>query len=108
MTKYECVHKKRSFLSKCNIVLVQYHHLISLILKFIVHTVTCQALTKVDNGDVKCSLGDDGIYSFEDTCTFTCNSGYTLTGSGTRTCQSDGSWSGSDGACNRGTKIKYV
>ena len=33
------------------------------------------------------------------TCSFTCNTGYELTGSDTRTCQSDGSWSGSDDVC---------
>ena len=37
-----------------------------------------------------------------DTCNFTCNTGYELTGSDTRTCQSDGSWSGSDDVCRRG------
>ena len=37
-----------------------------------------------------------------DTCSFTCSSGYELTGSLTRTCQSDGSWSGSDTVCSRG------
>ena len=49
-----------------------------------------------------CSLGDDGIPSYEDTCSFICDTGYELTGSDTRTCQSDGSWSGSDGVCRRG------
>ena len=34
-----------------------------------------------------------------DTCSFTCNTGYELTGSDTRTCQSDGSWSGSNIIC---------
>ena len=34
-----------------------------------------------------------------DTCSFTCNTGYELTGSDTRTCQSDGSWSGNDVIC---------
>ena len=51
---------------------------------------------------VNCSLGDDGVHSYEDTCNFTCNTGYELTGSDTRTCQSDGSWSGSDNNCIRG------
>ena len=37
-----------------------------------------------------------------DTCSFTCNAGYELTGSNTRTCQSDGSWSGTDAICTRG------
>ena len=65
-------------------------------------TVSCQSLTNPGNGVTDCSLGDDGIPSYEDTCSFTCNTGYELTGSDTRTCQSDGSWSGSDGACRRG------
>ena len=54
------------------------------------------------NGKLVCSLGDDGIHSYEDTCSFTCNTGYELNGSDTRTCQSDGSWSGSDVERRRG------
>ena len=37
-----------------------------------------------------------------DTCSFTCNTGYELTGSDTRTCQSDGYWSGNNATCTRG------
>ena len=48
---------------------------------------------------VTCLPGDDGIPSFEDICNFTCNTGYELTGSDTRTCQSDGSWSGVVTSC---------
>ena len=51
---------------------------------------------------INCSLGDDGVPSYEDTCSFTCNTGYELTGSDTRTCQSDESWNGTDGICRRG------
>ena len=43
-----------------------------------------------------------------DTCSFTCNIGYELTGSDTRTCQSDGSWSGTDNDCRRSKMCKYV
>ena len=50
---------------------------------------------------INCSLGDDGVLSYEDTCSFTCNTGYELTGSDTGTCQSDGSWSGTDSVCRR-------
>ena len=64
----------------------------------------CQALY-INNGDVPCSKGDDGVLSYEDTCSVTCNTGYTLTGSDLRTCQSDGSWSGTDGSCKRGKII---
>ena len=59
-------------------------------------------MTNPNNGMFTCSLGDDRITSYEDTCSFTCNTGYELTGSDTRTCQSDGSWSGTDDICRRG------
>ena len=59
-------------------------------------------LTDPNNGIFNCSLGDDGIPSYEDTCSFTCNTGYVLIGSEIRICQSDGSWSGSDTICRRG------
>ena len=59
-------------------------------------------MTDLMNGKLVCSLGDDRIHSYEDTCSFTCNNGYELNGSDTRTCQSDGSWSGSDVECKRG------
>ena len=45
-------------------------------------------------------------------CSFTCNTGYELTGSDTRICQSDGGWSGSDAVCRIGkincSKIKLL
>ena len=62
----------------------------------------CSSLTDPDNGTISCRLGDDGVPSYEDTCSFTCNTGYELTGSDTRTCQSNGSWSGSNTTCNGG------
>ena len=64
--------------------------------------VSCTSLTGPVNGMINCSLGDDGAPSYEDTCSFTCNTGYELTGSDTRTCQNDGSWSGSEASCNKG------
>ena len=60
------------------------------------------SLTDYDNGMITCSLGDDGVPSYEDSCSYTCNTGYELTSSDTRTCQSDGNWSGSDDVCRRG------
>ena len=51
---------------------------------------------------ITCSLGDDVVPSYGDTCSFTCNTGYELTGSGTRTCQNDGNWSGNEAMCERG------
>ena len=57
---------------------------------------------------MNCSLGDDNITSYEDTCNFTCNTGYELTGSTQRLCQSDGSWSGMDIMCSRGTYVVFL
>ena len=67
--------------------------------------VSCPLLVNPSNGTISCSLGDDGVPSYEDTCSFTCDTGYELTGSDTRTCQSDGSWSGNITMCSRG---KYM
>ena len=64
--------------------------------------VSCPALTDLNNGMISCSLGDDGVPSYEDTCSYTCNTGYELTGSDIRTCHSEGSWSRPDVMCIRG------
>ena len=61
--------------------------------------VTCSLLTAPNNGNFSCSLGGNNIANPEETCNFTCNSGYQLTVSGTRTCQNDGKWSGNDVMC---------
>ena len=56
------------------------------------------------NGNTSsCRSGRIGVGYEGDTCNFTCNTGYELTGSDTRTCQSDGSWSGTDIICKRGS-----
>ena len=65
---------------------------------------SCQPLTAPSNGTISCS---DETPSYEDTCSFTCDTGYELTGSDTRTCQSDGSWSGTDTMCMRGSYIYW-
>ena len=64
--------------------------------------VPCPSLADPNNGIITCSLGDDGVPSNEDTCSFTCNTGYELTGSDNRTCQSNGNWSGTESVCIRG------
>ena len=61
----------------------------------------CPLLGDPNNGMINCSLGDDGVLSYGDTCSFMCDIGYELTGSGTRTCHSNGSWSGSVATCSR-------
>jgi len=72
------------------------------------YIVTCLLLDDQPNGIVNCSPGDDNVPSYEDTCSFTCNIGYKLIGSDTRTCQSNGSWSGSDPECIRGNQYLFV
>ena len=69
-----------------------------------IFTVQCPVLVNPMNGGVLCTLMNvtSMIPAYGDTCSYTCNTGYELTVSNTRTCQSDGSWSGSDAMCNRG------
>jgi len=66
------------------------------------HADACSLLTNPNNGVITCSLGDDGVPSYKDNCSFTCNVGYLLSGSKTRSCQSDVSWSGTEIFCRRG------
>ena len=62
----------------------------------------CPVLTDPDNGMVDCSLGDDGVPTEGDTCVYTCDDGYELSGDRVRECQSDGMWSGNDTTCKAG------
>ena len=63
---------------------------------------TCPSLNGPSNGMISCLLGGDGFPSTRDSCTFTCDNGYMITGTRTRTCQSDGTWSGTVAMCTRG------
>ena len=67
--------------------------------------VRCQPLSDIGNGSVTCSLGDDSISSFEDTCDITCKKGFALNGSATRTCLSDGTWNGTNDECIKGKNV---
>ena len=64
--------------------------------------VQCDNLSVTNGEIISCTFSEVGVHYKGDTCSFTCNTGYELTGSDTRTCQSDGSWSGSDDVCRRG------
>ena len=74
------------------------------ILCYYVIDIQCHNLSTPANGEImSCSSGRVGVGYEGDTCSFTCNTGYELTGNDTaRTCQSDGSWSGTDDVCRRG------
>jgi len=64
--------------------------------------IRCPELNDIPNGDLRCLIKGIHEYFVGDNCTYICNTGYELTGSDTRTCQSNGSWSGSDDVCRRG------
>jgi len=78
------------------------HNVLHIAMHICICVVLCSSLTNPSNGKMRCMLGFDRVPTYKDTCSFTCNTGYELTGSDTRTCQSDGSWSGSDDVCRRG------
>ena len=59
----------------------------------------------VANGEVTFeAAAGRGETEFESVATYTCNTGYNLVGNAMRTCQADGTWSGSDPLC----QSKYV
>ena len=64
--------------------------------------IRCDTLSTPSNGGMSCSSGREGVGYEGDTCGFTCNTGYELTGSDNRICQSNGSWSGDESVCREG------
>ena len=64
--------------------------------------VPCPSIATPNNGVINCSLGDDGVPSYEDTCSFRCDTGYELSGGNNRICQANSSWSGIMASCLRG------
>ena len=60
------------------------------------------------NGMVDCDERDDGILSYQDTCTTTCNTGYEIhSGDVMRTCQSDRTFSGTIATCIRSKSANW-
>jgi len=69
----------------------------------IIPLVTCPMPSDPMNGMINCLLGDDGVLSYEDTCTTMCNTGYEIqAGDVMRTCQSNMMFNGTSAACGRG------
>ena len=90
------------------IIIICYTYMYVPIYIYIYTDIKCGNLSTPSNGRImSCSSGRVGVGYEGDTCSFTCNTGYELTGSDTRICQSDGSWSGIDSVCRRGTYILY-
>ena len=81
--------------------------MINLLICFLL-LVTCPSLTNPTDGMINCSLGDDGVANTGEICTVTCDDGYELSGSATRTCQSSRSWNGSDVTCTRSESLSII
>ena len=64
------------------------------------YTVQCPPLNESTNGTLLCSKVDSMEFSYQDNCTHQCDVGYQLIGSANRTCQGNGSWSGSPAYCS--------
>ncbi len=62
---------------------------------------TCFDLTAPTNGMIGYNMGTASSRPEGTVATYTCNPGYTFIGGGTRTCGSDGVWSGSIPVCQR-------
>ena len=74
----------------------------------VLNDIQCHNLSTPASGMMFCSSGRVGVSYEGHICGFTCNIGHELTGSDTRICQSDGSWSGTDSVCSRGMLVYHV
>ena len=66
--------------------------------------IQCVTLAPSDGLEMLCFNGttySTGVGYEGDTCNFTCDTGYVLTGSDTRTCLSNSRWSGNEAICRR-------
>ena len=77
-----------------------YTPLSQLLSMMYLYTVQCPPLNEPTNGTLLCSKVDSVKFSYQDNCTHQCDVGYQLTGSVNRTCQGNGSWSGSPANCS--------
>jgi len=80
------------------------YHIVELMRScFVLHLVLCYQLEAPDNGIIACTG-----HHYEDVCVFSCDNGYQLTGSDTRACQNDASWSGSEAECIPGVYSAHI
>jgi len=59
----------------------------------------CPRIFAPVNGMISCQLRSDNVANPGETCQFSCDDGFTLTGSSVRTCQNDRTWSGTEPMC---------
>ncbi len=60
----------------------------------------CTDLTDIVNGHISYDMETIDNRPADTVATYTCVTDYTLNGDTTRTCESDGMWSGSDPTCD--------
>ena len=70
----------------------------------ILTVMNCGALTNPTNGQVSHTAGT----TYGQTAIYSCNTGYSLVGSSTRTCQATGDWSGSVPTCQGGLLVHHM
>ena len=72
----------------------------------------CNELPPPEDGSVTCDYGNDGIPSYQDVCWYTCEDGFQLFGSSSRTCLNTSVWSNDEPVCTRGLfitcRLKYA
>ena len=61
--------------------------------------ITCSSLGAFANGQITYSTDTTSPHDFGTVATFTCNTGFSLSGDSTRICGSGGVWSGSSPVC---------
>ncbi|XP_063322818.1 E-selectin-like isoform X1 [Pelmatolapia mariae] len=60
--------------------------------------IQCEKMSEPTHGSMKCS-DPLGSFSYQSTCTFTCDEGYVLSGSPSLQCESSGNWNASQPYC---------
>uniref|UniRef100_A0A669B9J3 Selectin E n=1 Tax=Oreochromis niloticus TaxID=8128 RepID=A0A669B9J3_ORENI len=60
--------------------------------------IQCEKMSEPTHGSMKCS-DPLGSFSYQSTCTFTCDEGYVLSGSPSLQCESSGNWNASQPFC---------
>ena len=84
-------------LHTCMYIRLSQSHALIFYMHSMIAAINCGSPSEPDNGAVTFTST-----TFQSQATFTCDSGYSLEGSSSRTCQSDGTWSGQAPVCNRG------
>ena len=70
---------------------------------FFLHSIAiCPKIFAPVGGTISCQLGANNVANPGETCQFKCDDGFTLTGSSSRTCQNDRTWSGTEPMCGTG------